>query len=259
MELTSQRRLGLTLGLALGLGFSITSNFVNQWVMPEIPLYVPWPGTFSIIIFTTAGFGLLGALAAWTDESIPGILMCGVAGSLLSSIWILVTATSNLGGTLALLVLIFLPRMFFYLPFGWLIRWLMDRIVSHPYRTFPPVQKWVSVAVTVLVVSLLGLFALHPEETRLSLTRMESIMQEGFQAAARDELPRPLQNVNGFLTKAKGKYAFDIGSNPDALPVQRPIVEFGEVEPFLIVKFENGFRFGCVFSPPYIVPACIDF
>lgn len=259
MELIAQRRLGLALGLFLGVGFSVTSNFVNRWAMPGVPLSAPWPGSFGSVILTTAFFGLLGLLAAWTEEAIAGVLMCGLAGSLLSSAWILLAATSNQGGVLTLLVLIFLPRAFFYLPFGWAIRRLMDRIVARPYEPVAPLRKWISVASVFIAVSALGLFSLHDETTRLSLTRMEDLMREGLQASSRDELPRPLQNVNGFMTNSQGEYTFNVGSNPDALPVQRPVVQYGETEPFIIVKFKNGFRFGCVFSPPYLVPACIDF
>ncbi len=259
MAFTSQRRLGLTLGLFLGLGFAITSNYINQWALPDLPLYVPWPGRIGVIILTTAVFGLLGLLAAWTDEAIPGILLSGLAGSILSSIWIFITATSNLGGVFALLLLVFLPRMFFYVPFGWLVRWLMDRLTPHPYRASAPAQRWATVLIAFGIVSLLGLFSMHNEETRLSLQRMQGLIHEGMQASNFDELPAPLQDVQGFIANANGEYAFDIGSNPDALPVQRPIVEYGEEEPFIIVRFDNGFRFGCVFSPPYVVPSCIDF
>jgi hypothetical protein len=85
------------------------------------------------------------------------------------------------------------------------------------------------------------------------------LLQQGMQASSFDELPDPLKKVQGFTTGAKGEYTYVIGRDPDVLPVQRPIVEYGELEPFIIIQFENGFRFGCVFSPPYIVPACIDF
>jgi hypothetical protein len=259
MQFTSQRRLGLTLGLFLGLGFAITSNYINQWTIPDIPLYTPWPGRIGVVILTTAVFGLLGLLAAWTDEAIPGILLSGLAGSVLSSIWIFITASSNLGGVFALLLLVFLPRMFFYIPFGWLVRWLMDRVTPHIYRASAPAKRWASVLVAFAAVSLLGVFSRHNEETRISLQRMQDLLDEGLQANAFDELPGPLQDVQGFLANANGEYAFDIGSNPDALPVQRPIVEYGAEEPFIIVRFDNGFRFGCVFSPPYVVPACIDY
>ena len=98
-----------------------------------------------------------------------------------------------------------------------------------------------------------------PKETRTSLVRMDALLQKGMEATTLDELPKPLQRVEGFIQNAVGEYSYIIGSDPDVLPVQRPATEYGEIEPFIIIKFKNGFRFGCVFSPPYVQPACIDF
>ena len=93
---------------------------------------------------------------------------------------------------------------------------------------------------------------------KTSLVKMNEIMKAGMQVTARADLPKPLQGVEGFIQNADGAYSLIIGSDPDVLPVQRPIVQYGEPEPFIIIKFENGFVFGCVFSPPYIQPACSD-
>src|ERR1700752_1035806 len=113
MELIAQRRLGLILGLALGLGYSLSSNLINKIFLPDIPRFVPWPGTVGLIILTTGMFGVLGLIAAWTEESLPGIITAALVGSLVSSIWIILNETSNRTGALIALFLVFLPRVFF--------------------------------------------------------------------------------------------------------------------------------------------------
>lgn len=259
MELIAQRRLGLILGLSLGLGYSLSSNLVNKIFLPDIPLFVPWPGTVGLIILTTAMFGVLGLIAAWTEESLPGIITAALVGSLVSSIWIILNETSNRTGALIALFLVFLPRVFFYLPFSWLVRWLNSRLETSTYRNAPPARKMFSALMAFLLAVFAGTFSLYPDEVRQSLVRMDDLVQSGMQASSRDELPKSLQSVEGFIANANGPYQFTIGSDPDVLPVQRPVVNYGELEPFIIIRFENAFRFGCVFSPPYVVPACIDF
>ena len=259
MKLSSQRRLGLFLGLALGLGYSLSSNLINKFFLPDIPLFVPWPGTVGLILLATLMFGALGLIAAWTEESLPGIIASALVGSIVSSIWIILNETSNRTGAFIALFLVALPRVFFYLPFSWLIRWLVSKLEVSTYRSIPPARRFSYVLMNLLLAVFAGTFSLYPEETRQSLIKMDELVQLGMQASARDELPKSLQSVEGFVSNADGKYNFTLGSDPDALPVQRPIVEFGAIEPFIIVRFENGFRFGCVFSPPYVVPACIDF
>jgi hypothetical protein len=255
-----RRRIGLTIGLALGIGYSLTSNLINRLALPGIPLNTPPPGTLGLIVITTLMFGLLGLIAAWTDESLPGVLLSGLIGSIISSIWILVNE-SNKFAAVTLLVVIFMPRMFFYMPFGALVRWLIYKIDQPTSRPVAPVRKLIPVFLAVLFMVFAGSFALLPRETRGSLITMDALLKSGMEskATSSDQLPKPLQPVLGFIQKARGEYSYTIGSDPDALPVQRPIVEYGELEPFIIIKFENGFRFGCVFSPPYIQPACIDF
>lgn len=255
-----RRRTGLIIGLALGISYSLTTNLINRLTLPGIPLYAPPPGVLGLIVVATLMFGLLGLLAAWTDESLPGVLLSGLIGSIVSSIWILVSE-SNKFAAVTLLVVIFMPRMFFYMPFGALVRWLIHKIDQPTPRPVAPVRKLIPVFLAFIFLAYLGSFALLPEETRTSLVRMDALLHEGMesQATSYTELPKPLQPVLGFIQRANGSYSYSIGSDPDVLPVQRPFVEYGEVEPFIIIKFENGFRFGCVFSPPYIQPACIDF
>lgn len=260
MALNSQRRSGLIVGLLLGLGFSLTSNLINQWYLPEIPLFVPWPGALGLIALSTALFGVLGLLAAWPEETLPGVLLSAFAGTLLSSIWSVVTGITRSGGALVVLFFIFLPRMFYYVPFALLVRWLVNRLEYHPYQMqMAPARRLLPVLIWFFVAAGVGAFSLYEPEVRQSLTRMEALIEEASQAASRSELPKPLQNVEGYTVNAKGAYTYQIGDDPDVLPVQRPIVEYGETEPFIIVRFENGFRFGCVFSPPYVAPACINF
>jgi hypothetical protein len=253
-----RRRTGLLIGLALGASYSLTANLINRLALPGIPLYAPPPGLLGLIVVTALMFGLLGLIATWPDESLPGVLLSGLIGSIISSIWILVNETNKFAAV-TLLVVIFMPRMFFYMPFGALVRWLIHKIDQPTPRPVAPVRKLVPVFLAFIFLAYLGSFALLPKETRASLVRMDALLQTGMKSQATSELPEPLQPVLGFIQRSNGSYSYSIGSNPDALPVQRPFVEYGEVEPFIIIKFENGFRFGCVFSPPYIQPACIDF
>ena len=256
-----RRRAGLVLGLILGAGYAVSSIVINRIALPDIPLYSPPPGDFGLFVLTVLMFSALGLIAAWGDESLPSILVSGLAGSLISSIWIFATETADRGGVFALLLVIFLPRMFFYLPFGVLVRWLINKLHEPTPTPIAPVRRLVPVVVSFIMLVFLGTFSILPKETRASLVRMQELLETGMQTEATSfkDLPKPLQPVEGFIQRARGNYTFTVGENPDALPVQRPVVEYGDPEPFIIIRFENGFRFGCVFSPPYITPACIDF
>jgi hypothetical protein len=202
---------------------------------------------------------MLGWVSAYPEDVIPGVILSGVIGSLVSSLWIAATETANRTGPFLVLLIVFLPRMFFYAPYGALVRWLIGKFEYQPYKPVAPVRRLVPVFISFIAITALGLNSLLSKETRQSIVRMEALIQQGMQATSREELPKPLKSVEGFIANASGNYTYATGRDPDVLPVQRPFVEYGLEEPFLIIRFENGFRFGCVFSPPYIVPACIDF
>ncbi len=253
-----RRRIGLIIGLVLGTGYALTVNVINRLVLPGIPLNAPPPGPFGLAVITALMFGVLGLLAAWTEESLPGVLLSGLAGSVISAIWILINETNKIAA-FTLLMVVFLPRMFFYMPFGGLVRWLIHKLDQPTPKPIAPVRKLIPVFFAFLFMVFAGSFAMLPKETRVSLVKMDALLQKGMQVTTRAELPKSLQSVDGFIQKANGEYNYIIGSNPDVLPVQRPAAEYGAVEPFIIINFKNGFRFGCVFSPPYIQPACIDF
>lgn len=261
MDYNSQRRrAGLIIGLALGTGYALTANLINHLALPGIPLYTPPPGLIGLIIVTALMFGVLGFIAASTEEALPGILLSGLIGSIISSIWILINE-SNKFAAATLLVVIFMPRMFFYMPFGGLVRWLIYKIDQPRPRPVAPARRLIPVFLAIILMGFAGSFAMLPKETRGALVSMDALLKTGMesQAVSRTELPKPLQSVNGFIQNASGEYNYIIGSDPDVLPVQRPLTEYGAAEPFIIIKYKNGFRFGCVFSPPYIKPACIDF
>lgn len=259
METSVRRRTGFALGFVLGLAHAIVSNLINSVYMPDIPLFIPPPGTFGLILLTSLLFGLLGLLAAWMDESLPSILFSAFIGSIISSLWVVLNEPTNRGTAFVLLFLIFLPRMFFYLPLSLGVRWLLSRLEPTPFRVVPPVQRLAPIFIAILMALASGLFSLEGRETRQSLTKMNELIQASVHAGSRSELPKSLQSVEGFTSRAKGGYTFFTGPNPDVLPVQRPMMPPGTIEPFIIVQYENGFRFGCVFSPPYETPACIDF
>jgi hypothetical protein len=259
MKTSTRRRLGFVLGFVLGLAHAIVSNLINHIYLPGIPLYVPPPGTFGLIMLTALLFGALGLIAAWTDESIPGVLLSIFVGSIVTSAWTIANEPSDRGVTFVLMFLIFLPRMFFYLPLSAGVRWILSNFEPNPYRVVAPVRRVFPVVIAILIAMASGVFALENRETRQSLVRMNELVQVGMQAGSRSELPKPLQNVEGFISRTVGNYTFYVGPDPDVLPVQRPMAQLGTIEPFIIVEFDNGFRFGCVFSPPYENPACIDF
>jgi hypothetical protein len=258
---TKQRQLfGFLSSLLLGLVYSLVSQFINTIFMPDVPLYVPPPGRFLLIVLGTLMIGLMGLIASWPEEGLPGVFLSALAGSVVTSIWTLYNQPGNRIVSFILLFLIFLPRLFFYLPLGVLIRWTISRWEMASIFEKKPLKGCLNtLVISVILAGAAGAFSLYSTEARQALEITNQIVQSGVEASTQDDIPSPLRNVNRFENYARGNYQLRVGSDPDLLPVLRPVAEYGVTESLIIIYFENGYFFGCVFTPPSKVPVCGDF
>ena len=254
-----QRRLvGLISGLVLGFVYAITSNFINAVVLPDIPFYYPWPGPVFLILGATLVAGIMGLITAWSDETFLGMLIAAIFGAAVSSLYS--WRTEGAPPTfLVLAVITFIPRMFLYLPLGIAVQWILrqwQRI------SLTGARNWGKVIVpAVCLVFAIGAaaFSLYASEIRYALTTTNRLVQEGMAAASEEDIPEPLQNVWYYSAFAKGDYTLEVSLEPDRLPVQRPIAEYGKLVTLIIVRHENRFMYGCVYTPPRILPVCGNF
>ena len=256
---TNQRRLvGLIAGLALGLTYSLIANLSNAIALPGIPFYYPWPGPALLIIGSTLVSGIMGLITAWSDETFIGMLIAAAFGAAVSSFY-----SWRAEGTpptfMVLVIITFIPRLFLYLPLGIAVQWILrqwQRISLSGARDW---GKVIVPAVCLIIAFGGAAFSLYAKEIRHALTTTNQLVQEGMAAASEDDLPEPLQNVWYYTAFAEGDYTLEVSLEPDRLPVQRPIAEYGKLVTLIIVRHENRFMYGCVYTPPRIMPVCGNF
>jgi len=256
----SRRIFGFVIGLLMGLAYGLVAELINLVSLPGIPLYNAGSGPFAGVLLVAMGGGLIGLIAAWPEDILPGVILSSLAGALLT---VLLSLPGMRGGldaftnTFVLLVITFLPRAFLFLPMAALVRWVLSVWATELQSVSFSVKKLaLSVTVSVLVAGIAGLFSLYPGYGRQALAQANELVQRGMLATDSDSLPAALKPVDGFLQRAQGSYTLELSDNPDVLPVQRPIAPYGEQEYAVIIRFENGFRFGCAFTPTYGNPSC---
>lgn len=260
METKQRQIFGFLSSLLLGLVYSLVSQLINSVFLPDVPLYVSPPGKFWLIVLGTLMIGFMGLIAAWPEEALPGVFLSALAGSVVTSIWTLYNQPGNRIVSFILLFLIFLPRLFFYLPLGVLVRWTISRWETASIYEKKPLSGCLNtLVISVILAGVAGAFSLHPAEVRQALDITNQIVQSGLDAPTPEDIPAPLQNVNRFANYARGDYQLRVGTDPDLLPVQRPVADYGVTESLIIIYFENTYFFGCVFTPPSNVPVCGDF
>lgn len=255
-----QRRVvGFLTGLAFGLPFTIVSQYINLWLLPDIPFFDLPLGRIESVVLGSLGMGLFGLIVALDEESLWGVIGGGLFGVALSSVAAYINSgVSDLFRSFFVFLFTFLPRLILYLPLGFLFRWIINTQEYAATRSPGWMRK--SLIARILLISVAiggGLYSIYPKESRIALQSADALLHEGMLIDDRASLPKSLIPVDGFVTYAKGPYTLELNSDVDSLPVTRPRVGIGVIESLVIFRFENGFQFGCVFTPPNYVANCL--
>ncbi len=260
MSPTARRILGFVLGALMGVAYALVSNLINDYVMPGVPVYQPWPGRPMLILIETFAAALMGLMVCWPDEAIPGVIFSALAGGLASSIMMAQQKADDpavLFRVVALLFYTFLPRVVILSPVCIVLRWVAHLWEQETlYDPFSLRKRLIAPVIMMLLAGVMGIFSMLPQETRYSLSIMTNILNQGLKAESADELPDALKSVDGFFENARGGFTLEVINDPDQIPVQRPFTSFGTIETPVIIRFESGYAFGCVFTPPYPSPFC---
>jgi hypothetical protein len=204
------------------------------------------------VVLTTLAAGGLGLMAAWPEDALPGVLasiILGTIGLSALTVWDVIQGSQNAFGSLVLLVITFLPRTFMLLPFAVLVRWSLnlwsDELQNLNYSL---AKLGLNLLLIVLLLGTLGSFSLYSSLGRTALTTTHRLVEQGMQAGRWDALPDELKLVEGFVQGARGAYTLELTDNPDDLPIQRAMTAYNEEVFGVFVRFENGYRFGCVYT-----------
>lgn len=257
----TRRTYGLIIGLAFGIPYSVISQFINVWSLPGIPLYELPVGRVASVILTSLFMGMVGLMAAWDEESFWGLLASALLGVLASSLLAYINSgESQVVTSFFLSLFTFMPRLILYLPLGIFFRWLVGILDTSGRAPSSGLMRLLKVTFSILIVAVIsGRFSQMSPEARKALQDMNALVLEGMAAVANgEEVPSPLIPVDGFTTHAEGAYTLEWSSDADSLPVTRPIADFGVTESLVIVRFENDYQFGCVFTPPSPLPKCVN-
>jgi hypothetical protein len=112
--------------------------------------------------------------------------------------------------------------------------------------------------VLVALAVLGGRFSLYKPEAMQALQKANTLLVESMLIENKEELPVELRLVDGFIELAEGPYTLEWSSDVDRLAVTRPRVGIGVLESLIIYRFENGYIFGCTFTPPTYKANCIN-
>lgn len=263
MSVRSRCIMGAAFGGLIALSYSLVAEYINVLVLPGVPIYHPPPGRAETVWLALLLGGVLGLIAAWPEDPAAGIVFSSLAGIVLSTLFgVIVSEGGASQAASAFLVLIFtiLPRAILFAPLAGAVRWLLSLWEGELRQIDFSVRKLLlSVLAAALLASMAGMISLYPGEGRQAMRDMHALIQSGLRAARSEDLPAELRELDHFYRLAQGAYALELSNDPDRLPITRPEAPYGQEEFAVMVYFENGYRFGCVFPAETFRPICREF
>jgi len=265
MTKQAYRRLaGLILGAVIGLIFGAVSQGVNPALMPGVPLYQPPFGMIGNTALMTLLGGLLGLLSAWTEPSIPGILLSGAAAA--AMLLISNTFTSQLPALMAAANM--MVAVFLLLPFSamaavgtGLVRTAVNNLTDYRNLSLLHPRRWWLAVLILIAAGGLGYAMLLSPSARTVLVRTQDMLQQGLAAENAADLPSPLRGngMDDFLTHAAPGYTLDWeNKNLTRYAIPRP----GGPEYLMsvaVVRFDNGWNMACLYPNVEAEPRCHSF
>jgi len=256
----NRRILGFVVAALIGFVYLLMAQYLNVWTLSGIPLYEPPIGRVEMIVYGSIVLGLLGSLVVWEEESFWGLLIAALAGVIITSAQAYVNSyETGLLKSLIVFVFTFLPRAALFLPVGLFFRWLVSQLEDVLIGFRGRLRDLaIALIVTVSLVVIGARASIYPEEAQRALQEANKLLLSSQSITDRDALPVSLQLTDGFIELAEGPYTLEYSDDPDRLPVTRPRVSLDVLEPLIVYRFENGYIFGCVFTPPAYVANCIN-
>ncbi len=261
-DVRHRRLFGIFFGAALGLGYGLSSQYINFLTLPGISLHQPPFGPLpNALIWSLVG-ALLGFICAWPANSIAGVFFSSVAGALL--IWGVTFASDPAPDELLSIRII--AAAVFMVP---LVALLVPILAVHRYAVAREVDGWLSrsslllrgwLPVTlVLLTACIGLTSRYGRVARAELTSLHTMIQDGLAAPDDAHLPRPLQHhlVGGFKDHAVPDYGLS-WENEDInrFGIPRMLSPSPNEEGAALAYFSNGWKLACIYPSINTPPSC---
>jgi len=257
----SLRISGIMFGAWLSWLYAFLAEELNRISLPGITLPEPQGGLFGYYLGAILVGVVIGLACTWPDSTWLGALLGGIAGAALAFItpWQQATVSSlQAVGAVILTVTTFIPLALILMPVAWLIRVSANRLPAGGEGRFSIRQAGLPLLATALVV-VLGVTTMHPPEVRKAFYATQAIIQQGMQARSAGALPAALQDVQGFIPNANGRYTLEWSDAVNRFQGMRPVTSRQNSDFLIVARFQNGFTMACIFAPGAKQSPCANF
>jgi len=263
----NRRTMGALLGSVLGFTYSVVTQTVNYFMVPDLPLYSDGNLVFRILFGTLTG-AFLGFLVNAFENGLVGT----VVGSLLGTLAVVfggLSRASSSSETIALvaltLVYTFIPITVLFLPLTALLRWAAGYYHHEGVVTIGGMfSRWRNMRVILGLIALailFGSFVIIPKEGRMLLAQMDEYVRSA-QATGAENVPSIFRSVVEVAQRASSSYSLewtdDLAKYPFSLGSEDSPTQVSELLNVVFVRFESGEEIACVFRLTGTLYTCTE-
>ncbi len=176
-----RRFAGFTLGALVGAVYAAVVQFGDRIAIPGAPLYQPPLGAAGNVVLFALGGGLLGLITAWPRSALAGTFIAAAisAAAIVGSAYLSAgpSAREHPAASVVGFIFVALPFWGLLVPVLGALRW----VVGHEEEARRDRQPWhrrvLQPVVLLLVVGLVGLTGLYPNDARILITRTNAILK----------------------------------------------------------------------------------
>lgn len=256
-----RRLIGLGLGTLVGLIYGAVAQGITRAYLPGIPLYQPPFGPVGNAALCLLIAAALGVFTAWPAGSVGGILL----GSTLAGLGVVLNSLLNAPLRAELIWPLVLTGVFLVLPFVALLapalalfRWAVNVQEESVRERYTLGVRLRGPLLLVLAAVAIGWLALLRPDARLTLARMDALVQDGQRSAGAAGLPAPLAgaDVADFAQHAGAAYQLEwTKSDLNRYRIPRPAQNF-DAHTIAVARFADGWMLACLFVAPDVEPTC---
>ena len=252
----------------MGLIYSLLSQTVNYFVVPDLPLYSDGNIVFRILFGTLIG-AFLGFLVNAFANGVTGV----VIGSLLGTAAVVFGGLSKAANTsteataLVALTLLytFIPITVLFFPLTGLLRWAAGYYHHEGVVTIGGMfTRWRYMRVILGLIALsafFGSFVIIPEEGRMMLAKMNEYIIS-VQASGVENGPTTFHQVADVVIGASSTYTLewtdDLSKYPYSLGSEESPSQVNALLNVVFARFESGEKIACVFRMSGALYTCSE-
>jgi len=255
-------KIGLVIGLGMGLVYALTSQLINRVVLHDVPFFIKFDAPLlSILIITVLGIvwgGITSLPEKKVNSSVLGTLLGAVGFTVIT--FLFDDQSYELISGLARVVVIFFPALLAFFGLSFLFRWSEDSLMLDYFKQDRlTTQRYLPILLALFITAILGVFSLKSAEIRSDFRLVDAYLQKAQTSKSVNELPEAVRGIDGYLRHTDVAYTLDSSSEVDMFTGEAPQGTSEESKGIVIVRFEDGFRLTCLTIDDSLQVICEEF